>query len=173
MLRQILSLSLVLFTAASAVGCGSDEEPVKSEGARVFDVPPAPSANGGELLGVWETVAPQKNPPLSVMTRFELRVDSIAVALKCSLDDGSAQPITVGGKSEATVSKDGITVKKAIERVEPIGSTAACGVQFSAGQLPPCQADTAPEKRQTCFVFEPGSLKVYAGTSLELKKIAD
>ena len=172
MLRQILSLALLVISA-SAIGCGSDEEAPKSDGDRVFGVAPAASANGGEILGVWESVAPQSNPPLSATTRFELRIDSITMAMKCSMDDGSAQPINVGAKADATVSKDGITIKKAIERIERIGSNAACGVKFGAGQLPPCQADTPVEKRQTCFVFEPGSLKIYAGSAIELKKVAD
>jgi hypothetical protein len=158
------------------LGCASETADPPSDGDRVFGVTPTATPNGGEILGVWESVAPQKQPPLSATTRFELRVDSITMAMHCTMDDGTAQPINVGAKAEATVSKDGITVKSSIERIERIGANGACGVKFGAGVLPTCDANTAVEKRGTCFAFEPGSLKIYqqAGAApIDLKKVAD
>ena len=172
MLRQIF-VSLALVTV---VGCAAEESAPPSEGERVFSVPKTAAANGGDIIGVWESVAPQKTPPLSATTRFELRVTSISIAMRCTMDDGTAEPITVGAKAEATVSKEGITIKSSIERIEPIGKTGACAVKFGAGVLPTCAATLAEEKRATCFAFEPGSLKIYqnAGSPpIALAKVAD
>src|SRR5688572_2070234 len=153
MLRHtFLPLTLLMVT-----GCAAEEQaPPPSEGDRVFSVEKAPAPNDGDILGVWESTQPLKNPPLSATQRFELRVDSFSMAARCSMDNGSAQPINVGGKAAATVSKEGITIKTGIERIERIGDSAACGVKFSAGVLPKCDAATAEEKRQVCFTFDPG-----------------
>jgi hypothetical protein len=172
MLRQVfIPLALLM-----VLGCAAETTPPPSEGDRVFSVEKAPAPNDGDILGVWEATQPTKSPPLSGTTRFELRIDSLAMAMRCTMDDGSAQPVNVGAKAAATVSKEGITIKTAIERIERIGENAACGVKFSAGVLPKCEASTAEEKRQSCFTFDPGTLKIYqkAGTApIELKKVAD
>jgi hypothetical protein len=179
MIRRSFLLGLAVASLAacssssSSDSSGSDGQ---AEGARVFGVEKAATANSAELTGVWESEEPLKNGPLSATTRFELRADSLSMAAHCSLDDNSEPAVSVGAKVSAQISASAISVKEAVKAVQMMGGAAECGVQLGAGNLPACAPATAAADRLVCFVLADGKLALYqtkAGVPTNYVKIAD
>lgn len=162
--------SLVLF-AFMLGGCQIEDDSGNSaaEAARVFGVTKTGSPNGASLTGIWETTTPLKQNGVTTVTRLELASDHVVIASKCSLDDGSAQPVTVGARVDANVSTAAIVVNQPGSASSRLGSNAVCGVSLADGTIPACGAS-----QSGCFSLANGVLSLYQSSSTEVfGKVSD
>jgi len=171
--RRFLRLvpPLVVLAAGCVVEDGS-----AADATSLFAVPKSATTNSTEVTGVWETSQPSKTPPITSTTRFEIRADHLLVGTRCTMDDGSASPITVGAQVDAEVSSSEIVIRQPAQVTQSFSGasgTAQCVVALNSGTLPACAASTPESQRTSCFALTNGVLTLYQSQAVAFVKIAD
>lgn len=163
-----LDVGLVLVAALSA-GCASETSAsAPADHETLASVPASGSVTPNTIFGIWELPV-QKVQDVSLTVRYEFRADKMVAAASCT---SPSQSKVVGFTAKANISEARIEVLEAKTASTQVGNV-LCGVQFSAGQLPACDASVEEAKRSQCYGVKDSTLTLYQPTVLKLTKVAN
>jgi hypothetical protein len=159
----------LLLLAAFSSGCAAETEATApAEHETLASAPVSGSVTPNTIFGIWEAPA-QKAGDVTLTVRYEFRADKLVAAANCT---SPAVSKVVGFTAKANITETRIEVFEAKSALTQVGNV-GCGVQFSAGQLPACDASVEEAKRTSCYVVKDSSLMLYAPALTKLTKVGN
>ncbi len=143
---------------------GSNTDATNPEAGGLF-APPQAAASGDSLLGVWGGTL--KTTSVTFDVRYKLAPDSVTLANRCTLSNGTQSPI-VGATAKARVTDDAIVVLESKSDDYDDGEV-RCSVMLVPKQTPRCATSGAggAEFAKGCFELEGTKLVLHGDTPLD------